>query len=180
MIPRGEIRVGPLQAPWRIIIRIPGDRFVLLKTTDTGCGLSDAEQWWQWSPSSRINAVSMLLIFSHLSGMAMLGCPPLWSRLTCLNNGKKDCHEIWYRHSYYPDEESWLGWSTKLTSSSNRRLTFEAFTWISQQLLDGLAWNFIDIHPTDWWSPDLSPQTYFGPNTCETKGPPIGLSCTCC
>ncbi len=78
--------------------------------------------------------------------MAMWVDPPLWSRQKCLNNYWMDCHEVWCRHSWCPEDESyWLWWSWLF-------LTFVVLSEMSRQRLDGLSWNLVQtfMFPS-WW-----------------------------
>ncbi len=68
--------------------------------------------------------------------------PPLWSTLKYLNNHQMDCHEIFHRHSWCPEDESCsLYLSTDFSYSSSMRLTFAVLSEMSRQLLDGSIFN---------------------------------------
>ncbi len=58
----------------------------------------------------KVGEVTYTKIFSHgsMNGNASrLVGPPLWSTLKYLNNYRMDCHEMLYRHSCSPKDESY-------------------------------------------------------------------------
>lgn len=86
--------------------------------------------------------------FSHASGVApcmtMLACPLKY--LYQIN-----CHEILYRPSWCPKDESlWLWWCPDFTSNTTIRLTFVVLGERSQPLLDGLSQIYITSERSDF------------------------------
>ncbi len=45
-------------------------------------------------------------LLSLALGITVLLCPPFWSTLKYSNNYWKDCYEIAYRDSWFPEDES--------------------------------------------------------------------------
>ncbi len=71
------------------------------------------------------HAAAMVEDMSQLTlWMTVLFQPPLWSRLKYLNKCSVYFHEVLYRHSWFPVNESyWLWWSCDSSSSTTMRLT---------------------------------------------------------
>lgn len=81
-------------------------------------------------------------MFLTMLALRLYGDPSLLSRLKYFNNYSMVSHEILYKHSCPPvDESLWLWWSHSLSSCTNMRLTYLVFSEISW-LLKGTASKF--------------------------------------
>ena len=68
------------------------------------------ENDWKTRVSNRSELVCTLNLF--LAWLKGNGCATLWSRLKYCHNYYMNYHEIWYRNSWWPDDDpSWLSWS---------------------------------------------------------------------